>query len=119
MPLTTEQVEQIEEAREVVIETRRGERAFRTMIWVVVDDGEVFVRSVRGEEGRWFRRALAQPEVAVAVGGDRFEFVARPANNPESIERVSEALRRKYRGRSLEMMLLPGTLSTTLRLDPV
>jgi hypothetical protein len=45
--------------------------------------------------------------------------VARPANNPESIERVSEALRRKYRGRSLEMMLLPETLSTTLRLDPV
>jgi hypothetical protein len=35
-----------------------------------------------------------------------------------SIERTSEALRRKYSGRSLENMLLPKTLHTTLRLDP-
>jgi hypothetical protein len=57
--------------------------------------------------------------VALRVGDDRFEFVAVPADDPDSIERVSEALRRKYRGRSLEMMLLPETLDTTLRLDPV
>jgi hypothetical protein len=109
----------IAQAREVVIETKRGDRIYRTVIWVVVDEGVVFVRSVRGDVGRWYRRATVEPSVALRVGDDRFEFVAVPADDPDSIERVSEALRRKYRGRSLEMMLLPETLDTTLRLDPV
>jgi hypothetical protein len=111
-------VEEIAQAREVVVETRRGDRIYTTIIWVVVDEEEVFVRSVRGDQGRWYRRATANPRVALRVGDDRFQFVATPANDPESIERVSEALRRKYRGRSLDMMLLPETLETTLRLDP-
>jgi hypothetical protein len=108
----------IDRAREVVIETKRGDRSFETIIWVVVDDGEVFVRSVQGEDGRWYRRALSDPNITLAVGGDRFAFVAVPADDPMSIERTSEALRRKYSGRSLENMLLPKTLHTTLRLDP-
>jgi hypothetical protein len=109
----------IAQAREVLIETKRGDRIYRTVIWVVVDEGEVFVRSVRGDVGRWYRRATVEPGVALRVGDDRFDFEAMPADDPESIERVSEALRQKYRGRSLEMMLMPETLETTLRLDPV
>jgi hypothetical protein len=53
------------------------------------------------------------------VGDERFVFVAVPAGDATSVERTSDALSRKYRGRSLEMMLLPKTLDTTLRLDPV
>jgi hypothetical protein len=119
MPLDPNKLEQIAQAREVVIQTRKGERLFDTIIWVVVDEGEVFVRSVRGERGRWYRRALAEPDVALAVGGDSFRFVAMPADDAESIQRTSDALSRKYRGRSLEMMLQPETLGTTLRLDPI
>jgi hypothetical protein len=113
------ELDRISETKEVVIETRRADRAFRTIIWVVVDDGEVFVRSVRGEEGRWYQRALADPNVALTVGDARFDFLAVPAGDATSVERTSDALSRKYRGRSLEMMLLPTTLDTTLRLDPV
>jgi hypothetical protein len=119
VPLSPEQLEIFAQAREVLIETKRGDRVYRTVIWVVVDEGEVFVRSVRGEVGRWYQRALADPSVALAVGDDRLDFAAVPASDPTSIERTSEALRRKYRGRSLEMMLMPETLGTTLRLDPV
>jgi hypothetical protein len=118
MPLEQEQLERISQTKEIVIETRRGERVFGTIIWVVVDDGEVFVRSVRGEEGRWYQRALSNPNVALTVGEDRFDFMAVPASDATSVERTSDALSRKYRGRSLEMMLLPKTLGTTLRLDP-
>jgi hypothetical protein len=109
----------IDQAREVLIETKRGERVYLTVIWVVVDEAEVFVRSVRGDVGRWYQRALADPSVVLAVSDERLDFEARPADDPESIERVSAALRRKYRGRSLEMMLMPETLGTTLRLDPL
>jgi hypothetical protein len=118
MPLTAEQLQAIGETGMVVIETRKGDRVIGTVIWVVVGDGDVYVRSVRGESGRWYQRAVADPEVALRVEDDRFEFRAIPANDPDSVEAASEALRRKYRGRSLENMLLPETLGTTLRLEP-
>ncbi len=119
MALSADQLDRIAQAREVGIETRKGDRTSKTTIWVVIDDGEVFVRSVRGEDGHWYRRALAEPRVALVVGDHRYQFLAIPASDQESIQRTSEALRRKYRGRSLEMMLQPGTLGTTLRLEPL
>jgi hypothetical protein len=118
MSLTAEQLQEIGEAREVVIETKRGDRVIGTVIWVVVEGDDVYVRSVRGESGRWYQRAVADPEVALRVRDARFEFTAVPANDTDSVESASEALRRKYRGRSLENMLLPETLGTTLRLEP-
>lgn len=117
MSLTAEQRQEIGDAPEVVIETKRGDRVTGTVIWVAVGDDNVYVRSVRGESGHWYQRAVADPEVALRVGDHRFEFRAIPANDPDSIERASEALRRKYRGRSLENMLLPEILGTTLRLE--
>ena len=118
MTLTAEQLQEIGDAREVTIETRRGDRVSGTVIWVVVAGDDVYVRSVRGESGRWYQRAVVDPEVALRVSDARLEFTAVPANDPDSIESVSEALRQKYRGRSLENMLRVETLGTTLRLDP-
>ena len=118
MPYSEDQLRSIDESHEVEIETRAGDRRYRTVIWVVVDEGEVFVRSVRGKGGNWYQRALANPEVALRVGSTAIASRAVPASDPVSIERTSEALRRKYRGRSLEAMLLPEVLDTTVRLDP-
>lgn len=120
MSLNADQLEILTEVNRVVIETRSGERSIATIIWVVVDDGDVFVRSVRGESGKWYQRALAQPEVTLRVGDDRIRFTAVPAGDAESVERVSAALRRKYPpGGSLDSMLHPDVLGTTLRLEPV
>jgi len=117
--LSSDQLEILGEVNRVVIETRSGNRVIGTIIWVVVDDGEVFVRSVRGESGKWYQRALADPEVTLRIGDDRVHLRAVPANDPESVERVSQALRRKYLpGDSLDSMLLPEVLGTTLRLEP-
>ncbi|MGH8914754.1 MAG: DUF2255 family protein, partial [Acidimicrobiia bacterium] len=69
-----DELQAIDGAREVVIGTRTGDRVFRTVIWVVVDDDDVFVRSVRGELGRWYQRALADPEVTLGTGDSRSRF---------------------------------------------
>lgn len=119
MSLSIEELELIARTKEVLIETRSGDRVFRTVIWVVVDGEDVFVRSVRGEAGRWFQRALAEPAVTLGVAESRFQFTATPADDPESVDRVSEALRRKYSpGRSLDAMLRLEVLRTTLLLEP-
>ena len=110
---------QISESDEVRIETRAGGRSFRTIIWIVVDEGEVFVRSVRGEKGKWYQRALANPEVILHVAGTEIPARAVAATDPTSVERTSEALRRKYKkGPSLDSMLKPEIFGTTMRLDP-
>ena len=60
----------LDETEEVYIETRRDADSpeHRTIIWVVVVGGEVFVRSVRGPKGRWYQRDLRQPRRRVARG---------------------------------------------------
>lgn len=119
MAFSKTELQQISEAQEVRIETRAGGRSYRTIIWIVVDDGEVFVRSVRGERGKWYQRALQIPDVVVEAAGTKIAARAVLAADPHSIERTSEALRRKYRkGRSLDSMLVPEVLPTTMRLDP-
>ncbi|MEX1126660.1 MAG: DUF2255 family protein [Acidimicrobiia bacterium] len=118
MSLTPEDLTLIAGANEVVVETRSGDRVVRTVIWVVVDGEDVFVRSVLGRAGRWWQRALAEPEVTLSVGDIRFRFTATPVTDPESVERTSEGFRRKYRkGRSLDAMLRPEVLDTTLLLE--
>jgi hypothetical protein len=111
----------IDSAREVEIETRRGEGApvHRTIIWAVVDDGDVYVRSLHGTKGRWYRELMADPAAVVHVEDDAFPVRAVQATDPESIERTSDALRRKYSdSRALDPMLADDILDTTVRLEP-
>jgi len=121
MSFSGEDLAAIDAAEEIRIETQApGGDVHRTIIWIMVDDGEVFVRSVNGEDGRWYREAKANPAVAIHVADRRLPATAIPADDPDSIDRVSDALRRKYRtqGASLASMLEPNTLPTTLRLEP-
>ncbi|MGH8958061.1 MAG: DUF2255 family protein [Acidimicrobiia bacterium] len=119
MAFSDRELQLISETPEVRIETHGNSRSYRTIIWVVVDDGEVLVRSVRGEKGKWYRRVLENPEVVLEAASIKIPARAVPATDASSIERTSEALRRKYKkGRSLDSMLKPEILETTLRLDP-
>jgi hypothetical protein len=108
---------------EVHIETRRDESApaHRTIIWVVTVDGTVFVRSVRGERGRWYREASANPSAALHVGNRRIPVRVVPVTDDPTVGAVSAAYRRKYERRApgpAQAMLRPDTLPTTLRLEP-
>jgi hypothetical protein len=111
----------IETTREVDIETSRGADApvHRTVIWAVVADGEVYVRSLRGEQGRWFRELMANPDAVLHVEGEAIPVRAVRADDPESVERTSDGFRRKYsKSRSLDSMIRDEIAPTTVRLDP-
>ena len=120
MSFSADDLALLDRSEEVDIETRApGGDPHRAIIWVVVDAGDVFVRSVRGERGRWNREAVANPAVALLVGGRRLTATAIPASDPDSVERVSDALRRKSAADpALATMLREHTLPTTLRLEP-
>src|ERR671910_945919 len=113
----------LDETREVRIETRRedGSPEHRTIIWVVVVEGEVFVRSVRGAKGRWYREISSNPEGALHVEDDRIPVQAAPTTEAATVDAVSAAFRSKYQQSSpasTEAMVRPETLPTTLRLSP-
>jgi hypothetical protein len=118
-----ETIHLLDETEEVRIETRRDEDApvHRTTIWVVTVDGEVFVRSVRGEKGRWYREVSANPSAALHAGDRRIPVRGVPVTDEQAIEAVSEAYQSKY-GRTwhgpTRAMLRPETLPTTLELEP-
>jgi hypothetical protein len=117
----------IAERDEVEIETAapsRGEGATRrTIIWIVAHGPHAFVRSVRGEHGRWYRELLADPNAMLHFRGKpKLAPVAVRgvhATDPESVAACTRALERKYKGdASLGSMLREDTLGTTVRLEP-
>jgi hypothetical protein len=113
----------LDEIREVRIETRRDGDSpkHRTIIWVVVVEGEVFVRSVRGPRGRWYREISSNPEGALHVEDVRIPVLAAPATEGATVDAVSAAFRSKYQRSSpasTEAMVRPETLPTTLKLSP-
>jgi hypothetical protein len=116
-------LEAVDRTAEVEIETSRGPDApvHRTVIWIVADAEDVYVRSVRGPAGRWYRELTANPHGAVHVRGRRVPVRAEPASDPDSVARVSERLKTKYESRwpgPTASMLRDEVLPTTLRLSP-
>ena len=119
MRFSPEDLAVLDSTEEVEIETHSPDGALhRTIIWIVVDGTDVFIRSVRGPAGRWYREASARPAVAIHVDGRRLPAVAVPVREPEAIRRASESLARKYAGDpSMPSMLRDDVLDTTVRLD--
>lgn len=105
------------ESVEVHLETRAADGTLRhTIIWVVVDGDDAFIRSVNGAGARWYREAVANSQVTFIADGRRIEALLVAADDPDSMERCSAALATKYEGDAdLPSMLVPHTLPTTLR----
>ena len=120
MSFSPTELDLIDRAQEVEIETQPPDGpAHRATIWAIVDDGQVFIRSWRGESARWYREARANPAVALHVDGQRLTATAIPATDPDAVERTSAGFRAKYPpGKSVDDMVRPEVLDTTLRLEP-
>src|SRR5438128_1598115 len=64
-----EMLQRLDATEEIDLETRRRNApARRTTMWVVVSDGRVYVRSIRGTAGRWYRELRAARQGIVRVG---------------------------------------------------
>jgi hypothetical protein len=91
----------------------------RRPIWVVVVEGEAYVRSYLGPRGAWYRRAAADGEAAIGVDDQTIEVGLEPVSDEDLNRRVSDAYRAKYGERSpesTESMVTPEVIGTTLRL---
>jgi hypothetical protein len=110
----------VEREREVdIVVTRPDGSPLRVTIWAVVADGDVFIRSWRGERGHWYQAAVDRPtEVELVVAERRIPVRVEPANDAQSIARCSSALEAKYAGDPATPGMVRGeVLGTTLRVE--
>jgi hypothetical protein len=109
---------ELRDAREVAIRTEKHPKS-AVVIWVVVADDDVFVRSVRGANGRWYKDLAAGGPATLEFAGRRLAVQAVPASDPGAVARASREYLRKYRPSPYaEAMVRSEVLSTTLRLEP-
>ena len=108
---------QLRDFREVAIRTEKHPES-AVVIWVVADD-EIFVRSVRGSKGRWYRDLATGGSATLEFAGRRLRVQALPASDADSIARASREYLRKYEPSPYaQAMVRAEVLPTTLRLEP-
>jgi hypothetical protein len=112
-------LQRLHDAQEIAIRTGRHPDKPVT-IWVAVAGEEVFVRSVRGPRGRWYRDLAAGGPAELEVAGRTVAVQATPAANDEAaIGQASREYLQKYKASPYaQTMVRSDTLPTTLRLEP-
>ena len=99
----------------------RAERAtLRFPVWMVVVDGNLYVRSYLGVTNGWYRAVQANPRQAISLDGRdvgiEFDFV--PATDPVN-DAIGSAYLRKYaRFDYRDEMVAPVAIDATLRILP-
>jgi len=103
---------------EVAIRTEKHPDS-AVVIWVVVPDDEVFVRSVRGTKGRWYRDLATGGFATFEFAGRRLGVQAFPASDADAIARASREYLRKYQPSPYaQAMVRAEVLPTTMRIEP-
>jgi hypothetical protein len=92
----TDTLSALRDLREVAIRTEKHPNS-AVVIWVVVADDEVLVRSVRGSKGRWYRDLVADGSATLEFAGRRLAVQAVPASDADAIERSRSSAPKPYR----------------------
>jgi hypothetical protein len=109
---------ELRDVREVAIRTEKHPNS-AVVIWVVVTDDKVFVRSVRGAKGRWYRDLAAGGPATLELAGRQLAVQAIPASAPDTSARASREYLRKYQPSPYaQAMVHADVLPTTLQLEP-
>lgn len=98
---------------------RDGHPDLRVPVWAVVAGREVYARSWAGNESKWFRRALADADQAIEVGGRRIPVTFEPVGS-ENEAAIADGYSAKYgHGSSyVGAMIGPTAVEATVRLTP-
>jgi len=119
---TSEDLTRIGNAEEVQVTSRRGDGTLRkpVTIWVVRDGDSLYVRSVKGPTGAWFRGTQERHEGRIRGGGadQDITFVDADHDIGDKVDAAYRAKYRRYAGSILNSVLTPQARSTTIQLVP-
>jgi hypothetical protein len=112
---TSDQLDKFGRAEEVQIASVRRDGTLQkpVTIWVVRHRDDLYVRSVRGRSGHWFKATQETREGRIRSG--------RVEQDVVFVDAGQDAYRAKYRryaGSILNSVLTPAARSTTIRVTP-
>jgi hypothetical protein len=118
---TTDELDRIDAADELEIASLRADDTLRnpTTIWVVRLGDDLYVRSVNGRAGTWFRGAQDRHEARIQAGSVGKDVLLVEADN--SGDEIDAAYRTKYRRYAANIVgsvLTPEARAATLKLVP-
>src|SRR3979409_1038673 len=89
-------------------------------VWIVRHGDDLYVRSVRGRSGHWFRGTQERHEGRIRAGGVEQDvaFVDADHEIDDEIDAAYRAKYRRYAGGILNSVLTPQARSTTMKLVP-
>jgi hypothetical protein len=119
---TGDELARIGAAEEVQIAPRRpdGTLGRDVTVWAVRHGDGLYVRSVRGRDGVWFRGIQETHEGRIRAGriDKDVTFVEPDRNIDDEIDAAYRTKYRRYAGPILNSVLTPAARSTTLKLVP-
>ncbi|MEV5686403.1 MULTISPECIES: DUF2255 family protein [unclassified Streptomyces] len=114
-------LEKIAAAEELDLASERGNGTLRAPVtmWVVRSGGHLYVRSVKGPAGPWYRGARSRSRGRIEAGGVRQDVTFHQAD-PGEYPAVDAAYRKKYGHYPsiVEHVLTHRARISTLRLEP-
>jgi hypothetical protein len=88
-----------------------------TIVWHVVVDGALFIRSVQGEDGAWYRAVRRTGTGTIDAGGVHADVTFAADDSQD--DAIDPAYRAKYgNGAPVQAITSAAAAATTLRIDP-
>ena len=118
---TTDELDRIDAADELEIASLRADDTLRnpTTIWVVRLGDDLYVRSVNGRAGTWFRGAQDRHEARIQAGGVGKDVLLVEADDPgDEIDAAYRTKYRRYAANIVGSVLTPEARAATLKLVP-
>ncbi|TMG10992.1 MAG: DUF2255 family protein [Chloroflexi bacterium] len=117
-----EALAKIAAAEEVRIASVRPDGTLRkpVTVWVVRHGDDLYVRSVRGRGGQWFRGTQERHEGRIRAGAVQQDvtFVDAARDIDDEIDAAYRAKYRRYAGSILNSVLTPEARSSTTKIEP-
>jgi hypothetical protein len=96
-----------------------GRPAIRVPIWIVAVQGQLYVRSWKGDAGLWYRRARRYGTGSVIIRGREHPVRFVPMDDPALDAAIDHRYLVKYRkSPHAQAMIDPPAAGTTLLLEP-
>jgi hypothetical protein len=119
---TSDQLNKIGRSEEVRITSMRRDDTLRkpVTVWAVRHGDDIYVRSVRGRSGHWFRGTQERQEGRILAGGvqEDVTFVDADHDTDDEVDAAYRTKYRRYAGSILDSVLTPEARSSTLKLVP-
>jgi hypothetical protein len=118
----SDQLDKFGKAEEVQIASvgRDGTLRKPVTVWAVRHGDELYVRSVKGRSGQWFRGAQERHEGRIRAGSVQQDvtFVDADHDTDDGVDAAYRAKYRRYAGSILNSVLTAGARSSTIKVVP-